>query len=59
MKGKRGYKEVIPKPWADLSRDERWWLEELLSGRLETARRRAEGKCHKVRAKDFVVNDDD
>ena len=59
MKGKREYKQVIPKPWEGLSCDERWWLQELWSDRLFNAMRRAEGKCPRVQANDFVVNDYD
>ena len=59
MKGKRGDKQVIPKAWEVLSRDERWWLQELWSGKLRKRMQRAEGKCHRVQANDFVVNDDD
>ena len=39
--------------------NERWWLQELWSGRLRKEMQRAEGKCHRVQANDFVVNDDD
>jgi hypothetical protein len=58
-KGKRRDKQVIPKPWKALSCDERWWLQELRSGRLREKMQRAEGKCHRVQANDFVMNDDD
>ena len=36
-----------------------WWLRELRSGRLRKEMQRAAGKCHRVQAKDFVVNDDE
>jgi hypothetical protein len=39
--------------------NEWWWLRELRSGRLRKEMQRAEGKCHRVQANDFVVNDDD
>jgi hypothetical protein len=39
--------------------NEWWWLRELRSGRLRKKMQRAEGKCHRVQANDFVVNDDD
>ena len=59
MKGKREDKQVIPKPWEALSRDEWWWLQELRSGKLYERMLDAESKCHRVQAKDFVVSDDD
>ena len=42
-----------------MTRDERWWLHELWSGSLLAELRRAEGKCYKVHAKDFVVDEED
>ena len=51
-------KQVIPKAWDVMSTDERWWLKELWSGNLEAWMRHAERKCHRVQAKDLVVNDD-
>ena len=50
---------VTPKSWSQMTRDERWWLNELWSGSLLTQLRRAEGKCYKVQAKDFVVDEED
>ena len=58
-KGKGGGKQVRPKPWESMTWDERMWLQELWAGRLETAKLTAESKCHRVQARDFVVNDDD
>ena len=48
---------VTPKPWSDMSRNDRWYLKALWSGSLLAEMRRAEGKCSKVRAKDFFVDE--
>ena len=50
---------ITPKPWSQMSRDERDWLHALWSGELQAEMRRAEGKCSKVQAKDFVVDKED
>jgi len=50
---------ITPKPWAQMSRCERWWLEALWSGELQAEMHRAEGYCSKVQAKDFVVHAED
>ena len=47
---------VTPKPWSDMSRNDRWYLKAFWSGSLLAEMRRAEGKCSKVQAKDFVVD---
>ena len=47
-----------PKPWSDMSRNDRWYLEAYWSGSLRTEMRRAESKCSKVQAKFFVVNEE-
>ena len=41
-----------------MSRDEQWWFKELWAGSLLAAMRRAEGKCSRVQAKDFVVDEE-
>ena len=48
---------VTPKPWSDMSRNDRWYLKALWSGSLLAEMRRAEGKCSKVQAKDFFVDE--
>ena len=52
-------KHVIPKAWAVMSGNERWWMKELWSGNLSSQMRHAERKCYRVLAKTFIVNDDD
>ena len=58
-KGHKKGESVTPKSWSQMTRDERWWLHELWSGSLLAELRRAEGKCYKVHAKDFVVDEED
>ena len=50
---------VTPKPWSDMSRNDRWYLNALWSGALYAEMRHAESKCSKVQAKPFVVSEDD
>ena len=50
---------VTPKSWSELTRDEQRWLHELWSGSLLAQMRRAESKCYKVQAKEFVVDEED
>ena len=52
-KGERGAAEHAPKTWREMTDDERWWLEELWSGRLKRRKERAEGKMQKIEAGDF------
>ena len=42
-----------------MTRDEQRWLHELWSGSLLAQMRRAESKCYKVQAKEFVVDEED
>ena len=64
-KGKRGAlehakgkgKSLPPKPYKQMTYDEKWWLEELWSGRLREELDRAEALCSRVQAKDFNVFD--
>ena len=58
-KGEKKGKSVRPKPWSEMSYNDRWYLEKLWSGSLLTEMRRAEGKCSKVQAKDFVVDEEE
>ena len=58
-KGHKKGESVTPKSWSELTRDEQRWLHELWSGSLLAELRRAEGKCYKVQAKDFVVDEED
>ena len=58
-KGQTKGKSVTPKPWSKMSRNDRWYLQALWSGSLGAEMRRAEGKCSKVQAKDFVVGEED
>ena len=60
-KGKRGASEhtLQPRTWDDISRSERWWLEQYWKGNLWRARKRAEAKCHKVEAAPFSIGDAD
>ena len=51
-------KPVTPKSWLQMSHDEQCWLKELWSGSLLADMRRAEGKCSRVQAKDFVVDEE-
>ena len=51
-KGKRGKKS-----WAQMSLNERWWLQELWSGSLRRVLDEAEGKCHRVQAGHFRIFD--
>ena len=55
---KGGATEHTTKPLWQLSRNEWWWLNELWSGALVAELRRAEGKCFKVQAKNFVLDED-
>ena len=51
-KGKRGKKS-----WAQMSLNERWWLQELWSGSLLRALDEAEATCHPVQARNFRILD--
>ena len=51
----RGKSKRGKKPWDRMSLDEKWWLEELWSGRLRKVLDEAEGKCHRVQAGDFRI----
>ena len=41
-----------------MTRDEKWWLQALWEGTLLAEMRRAEGKCKRVQAKDFAVDEE-
>ena len=45
------------KSWAEMSWNEKWWLQDLWEGRLRWALDEAEGKCHRVQALRFTVHD--
>ena len=52
-------KKITPKSFHQMSQAERWWLDELWSGRLLQRKQDAEAKCAKVQAPDFVMESDD
>ena len=52
-------KSLRPKPISEMPYNERWYLENLWSGSLYFEMRRAEGKCSKVQAKDFVADEEE
>ena len=58
-KGEKKGKSVRPKPLSEMSYNDRWYLEKLWSGSLLNEMRRAEGKCSKLQAKDFVVDEEE
>ena len=47
-----------PKTWDEMSRSERWWLQEYWNGNLLRAMQRAESKCHKVEAPPFRIGEE-
>ena len=55
-KGK-GKGEGGKKSWDQMSRTERWWLQELWSGSLRRVLDEAEAKCHRVQAGHFRIFD--
>ena len=57
-KGQQKGKSVTPKSWSQMTRDEKWWLQALWEGTLLAEMRRAEGKCKRVQAKDFAVDEE-
>ena len=57
--GKGKGKSLPPKTYAQMTYDEKWWLQELWSGRLWCEKVRAEALCSKTQAKDFNVFDCD
>ena len=46
---------VLPRAWADMSGNERWWLYEYWDGHLRKTMEEAEAKCHRVQAPRFIV----
>ena len=48
-----------PKSWGEMSRSEKWWLEELWEGRLRKQMDEAEGKCHRIQAPRFFLDERD
>ena len=60
-KTKRGASEHTfpPKTWDEMSRDERWWLQQLWNGNLLREKQHAESKCHRVEAAPFRIRDTD
>ena len=57
--GKGKNRKSVRQKIAEMPYNERWYLENLWSGRLLSEMRRAEGKCFKVQAKDFVVDEEE
>ena len=59
--GKRGRgaseHALVPRPWWQMTYNDRWYLEALRSGRLLRIKNEAEAKCYKVQAEDFRVDD--
>ena len=55
----RGKSKRNQKSWAQMSKSEKWWLEQYWQGRLRTAMEQAESKCHPVQAPPFRVLGDD
>ena len=53
-KGK-GRGKKTPKPWFDMSQNEKWWLHQLWTGQLRRELDDAEGKCHRVQAPRFFI----
>ena len=53
--GKGKGKGVVPKPWHEMSINERWWLEQYWNGNLLKEKQQAEAKCHKVEAPPFRI----
>ena len=57
--GKTKGKPLPPKAEHDMSRIERWYLEQLRSGKLKRELEQAQLKCSPVQAKDFNIHDYD
>ena len=58
-KGKAKGQPLPPRAEHDMSRSERWWLEQLRSGKLKRELEQARLKCSPVEAKAFNVHDYD
>ena len=48
-----------PKPWTEMSQDERWWLHQYWNGNLLREKQHAESKCHRVEATPFRIRETD
>ena len=56
--GKAKGTNVVPKSWHEMSRDERWWLEQYWNGNLWKEKQQAEAKCSKVQAPPFRIGEE-